>query len=154
MGLGNLVGRGGAEDGCEGGPWDIRGQDAEGMWANGGEGGRSDEENTEGTEIDQPQQGLEEPVMLMGLGDLVGRGGAGVGSDGGTWGSGGQNAEGVWAHGGDGGGSDHESKAGGEEDQPQQGLEQPMVLMGLGDLVGSGGAEKNFLFSCTRRIFS
>ena len=58
MGLGDLVGRGGAEADFEGGSWDSGGQDAEGVWAHGGDGGGSDEENTECTEEDQPQQGL------------------------------------------------------------------------------------------------
>ena len=92
------------------------------MWAHGGDGGGSDHESKAGGEEDQPQQGLEEPMVLMGLGDLVGRGGAGVGNDGGIWDSGGQDAEGAWAHGGDGGGSDEESTECTEEDQPQQGL--------------------------------
>lgn len=122
MGLGDLVGRGGADAGFEGGSWDSGGQDAEGVWAHGGDGGGSDHESKEGGEDDQPQQGLEEPMVLMGLGDLMGRGDAGVGFVGGIWDSGGQDAENGWAHGGDGGGSDEESTECTEEDQPQQGL--------------------------------
>ena len=79
---------------------------------------------------DQPSPGnqalqpapAQEAVMLMGLGDLVGRGGAGEGLGGGAWDSGGQDGEGVWAYGGDGGGSDGENTGRTEEDQSQQGL--------------------------------
>ena len=58
MGLGDLVGRGGAEGGFRGGAWDSGGQDGEGVWAYGGDGGGSDVENTECSEEDQSQQGL------------------------------------------------------------------------------------------------
>ena len=120
LGLGGLVGRGGAEDDCEGGSWDSGGHD--GVWAHGRDGGGSDHESKDGGEEDQPQQGLEEPVVLMGLRDLMSRGGAGTGFVGGIWDSGGQDAENVWPNGGDGGGSDEHNTEGTEEDQPQQGL--------------------------------
>ena len=63
-----------------------------------------------------PQQAPpQEAAMLMGLGDLVGRGGA-ANHEGDAWVGGGGN---VWAHGGAG---EEENTQSTEDDQPQQGL--------------------------------